>query len=679
MNDWKSYGIMFYMSLSILFLCCETDKNKIENLPIYYPSNVLNYEGTPQSSKDRTSLAFSDQGAWFAYGLPSDPNYYGGFSGPFLMTQDNGVWCSKNLSTLHLEDAKSNHKFDFNKFEVEQNSYNSHLEQKLTNGDIRIKQVLAFNSAHSALIITTITNTSSEALLINAQWSGEIITDGFDLTNENDKILLKSERSPAQAYISVHQDTATAIEINNKAYKISIDNIELKTKESKTLLLSHSFIFPEYNLEEEAKQLAEIVSKHSDLIDKRKHQKKKQLQQLYEKLDTHWKTENYKDLIAKSHLTLQNNWRIPAGELSHAGLFPSYHYEWFHGFWAWDSWKHAVALAHVNPELAKDQIRAMFDFMSDDGFIADCVYRDTTIENHNFRNTKPPLSAWAIWKTFEIHNDLDFIKEMYPKVIKQHKWWYINRDHDGDGICEYGSTDGSLIAAKWESGMDNAVRFDSSQILKNSAGAYSLNQESVDLNAYLYADKIYITKMAETLELQADKDLYINQAELLKEKIKNQFYNQESGWFFDTDISGTQFIKRFGCEAWIPLWANIATSTQAEAVKDKMMDANYFNTKVPFQTLSSFDSDFTPDRGYWRGPVWLDQAYFGVKGLQNYGFHQEAFEATYKLIHNAEGVLMKGPSIRENYHPLTGQGMESENFSWSAAHYILLLLKDQND
>jgi len=54
-----------------------------------------------------------------------------------------------------------------------------------------------------------------------------------------------------------------------------------------------------------------------------------------------------------------------------------------------------------------------------------------------------------------------------------------------------------------------------------------------------------------------------------------------------------------------------------------------------------------------------------------------AYTATYKLIHNVEGVLNKGTPIRENYNPITGKGLEAENFSWSAAHYLLLLLNEQ--
>lgn len=53
---------------------------------------------------------------------------------------------------------------------------------------------------------------------------------------------------------------------------------------------------------------------------------------------------------------------------------------------------------------------------------------------------------------------------------------------------------GQRIAAAWESGMDNAVRFDEAVLMKNNDKAWSLNQESVDLNAYLYAEKnIYLS------------------------------------------------------------------------------------------------------------------------------------------------------------------------------------------
>jgi len=224
----------------------------------------------------------------------------------------------------------------------------------------------------------------------------------------------------------------------------------------------------------------------------------------------------------------------------------------------------------------------------------------------------------------------------------------LKRDNNGDGLCEYGSTDGTVIAGKWESGMDNAVRFDESEIIENSEEAYSLNQESVDLNSYLYAEKLYLAKIAGKLGLNSDKMKFKTEALVLKERIQNDFFDLETGWFYDLKIDDKSFIKVKGCEGWIPLWAEIATKEQAEKVKTIMMDEKEFNTKVPLQTLTADHPKFKPEGGYWRGP---------------------------KLISNAEGVLEPGYSIRENYNPVTGKGLETQNFSWSAAHYLLLMIR----
>jgi len=196
------------------------------------------------------------------------------------------------------------------------------------------------------------------------------------------------------------------------------------------------------------------------------------------------------------------------------------------------------------------------------------------------------------------------------------------------------------------------------------------------LNAYLFAEKNYLAQMARQLGFLEEANVYNNQAEKLKTQIQNQFFDTESGWFYDTSLDGNSFIKVMGCEGWIPLWAEVATVSQAEALKTNMMNPDYFNSYLPLQTLSASEPYYFPDHGYWRGPVWIDQSYFGIIGLKKYGFQQEALELSKKLIHHAKGLLEKGPSIREDYHPISGEGMEAENFSWSAAHFLMLMLEN---
>lgn len=663
--------IVLVSLLAGLISCHQTP----EKSTIYYPDHVLDYTANPVSATDRSALAFSDQGAWFAYGFPTEAENFGAFSGPFLMTQENGVWSSPGLAQLSIMDVKSNQVLDWSKFVSSHNSYASHLEQSFESEFLKVEQKLFFSSAHTALLQTKITNMTDRKFKFQVMYSGQSYLSSLHFLEEPNGLEISSDHSDARGHILIwNQDLSHSL-ISDSAYVISLSPQELKAGKSAEFTLSQSFIFPEYSWEQERSHVEQKVKRVDDELEARIQEKQAQLRSIYSQLDSNFHSESFKNLVAKTLLTLQNNWRVPAGELKHSGLFPSYHYKWFHGFWAWDSWKHAVALSRYDLVLAKDQIRAMYDYMDEEGFIADCIYRDTTIEKHNYRNTKAPLSAWAVWKVFEQDQDTHFLEEMYPLLKKQHAWWYQNRDHDQDGLCEYGSTDGTLVAAKWESGMDNAVRFDESQILKNAETAWSLNQESVDLNAYLYAEKGFLAQMAHQLHKMDEKNQFSQEAKQIKELFQ-QFYDEQSGWFYDTSIDGQEFIEVMGCEGWIPLWAGLANTTQAEQVKENMMKAAYFNSKVPLQTLSAAHPKFKPQGGYWRGPVWLDQSYFGLVALKNYGYNAEALELTEKLIYNADGVFTKGASIRENYQPITGKGLESESFSWSAAHYLLMIMEE---
>ena len=259
--------------------------------------------------------------------------------------------------------------------------------------------------------------------------------------------------------------------------------------------------------------------------------------------------------------------------------------------------------------------------------------------------------------------------------MKFHRWWYAERDHDHNGICEYGSTDGTLIAAAWESGMDNGVRFDDAVMLQNGENAWSMNQENICLNSFLYADKLALAEMAEILGKKDEAAQLKKEAEVVAEHVRTKMFDPETGFFYDTRLETGEFIKVMGAECWLPLWAGIATQEQAKAVMEKMMDTNKFNSTLPLGTLAVDHPRLRPVRGYWRGPVWVDQVYFGITGLRKYGFNKEADFLTEKFIRNAQGLTTDG-TINENYNPLTGEQLNAPNFGWSSATIIKMLLEN---
>lgn len=381
--------------------------------------------------------------------------------------------------------------------------------------------------------------------------------------------------------------------------------------------------------------------------------------------------------------TMMTNYKSAAGDLLHGGVVPSMSYMWFIGLWAWDSWKQVVGMAKYNPDAAIENVRSIFDYQiqEDDevrpqnaGAIIDCIFYNKGPErggdggNWNERNSKPPLAAWAVYNAYIESGELVLDENGNPMV-------------DAEAVIE---------AAAWESGMDNAPRFDVSgngpddvgtlvYEVKNDEGevvGYTINQESVDLNSYLYAEKGFLKAMAEELGLEEDAAKYEEEAAALRDYINTYMYDEETGFYYDLQINEDGSEKKLlvnrgkGCEGWLPLWAKVATQEQADQVVEKMMDKECFNLTVPLPVTSKDNDMFEADK-YWRGPVWLDQAMYGIEGMKNYGYDAEAKELVEKMFQNAEGLLGDGP-IRENYNPLTGEGLHTKNFSWSAACFYLM-------
>ena len=369
----------------------------------------------------------------------------------------------------------------------------------------------------------------------------------------------------------------------------------------------------------------------------------------------------YDRVAVKSVVTLISNWRTHRGGLLHEGVIPSHAVTYFMGFWAWDSWRFSAALARFAPELAKNNIRAMFDYQWPDGMIIDCIY--TNPAENNARDSKPPLVCWAVDEIFTHNQDTAFVKEMYPQLLAYYKWWYNKRDHDRNGMCEFGSTDGTLEAAGWESGMDNAIRFDNAKMLKNGNDAWSLDQESVDLNAYLAYECKLLKKFAALIDTTFDAPDY-------SDKVADYFFDEKIGYFCDRRLKDGSFIEEPACEGYTPFWTQIATKKQMEKALVLFTDTTKFSTYIPFPTAAADNPKCDPN-GYWRGPIWLDQTYQAIKGLRNYGYNDLADKYTLQVFDRCQGLTGDAP-IHENYGTHTGERLQASHFSWSASHLLML-------
>lgn len=597
-------------------------------------ADIIDARYTP-GNESRCMTWFTDMGSWYGFTLPMKSDIRHGFCGPFDLAPERRTWISDALVEVDLESVSRDecHGFATTYLPGELRMfYDTPL------GPVREK--LFFSSCDEAILKVNAPEGST------ARFHGRLTVEG-GIDCKDNRVRFKT---------TGREDITLVFPEGVTAEKEGVDAYSVKVPFS----TGPVFVRMCFGAEGRKDYYPEILEESAS----------GRWQGYLGSVIRQDTSEEFRRIAAKAVVTLVSNWKSRKGDLKHDGIVPSQSVSYFMGFWGWDSWKHAAAVASFAPGLAKDQVRAMFDYQTPEGMITDCVYKDS--EENNLRNSKPPLAAWAVSKIFEKTADKDFVIEMLPGLARYHAWWYRFRDADMNGICEYGSCDGTREAAAWESGMDNAIRFDRTSMVRNGRNdsAWSMDQESVDLNAFLVYDRKCLDELADKVGCVMVHDLPANSEDTDPSGVSEWFYDRSDRFFHDRKLGSVDFIRTSGTEAALPLWTGIASDEQAEAVRERFGDKKKFATFIPFPTSAADDPAFNPE-AYWRGPVWLDQAYFCISGLRRYGYTEMADEFTRKLFGNLPGLSGSSP-VYENYNSLTGSPLEAPNFSWSAAAILLL-------
>lgn len=106
-------------------------------------------------------------------------------------------------------------------------------------------------------------------------------------------------------------------------------------------------------------------------------------------------------------------------------------YPWFA---AWDLAFHAIPLAHVDPDFAKEQLVLMCRewAMHPNGQLPAYEWE--------FGDVNPPVHAWAAWHVYRIdgYRDREFLVRVFTKLLLNFAWWVNRKDSEGSNIFEGG-------------------------------------------------------------------------------------------------------------------------------------------------------------------------------------------------------------------------------------------------
>lgn len=390
--------------------------------------NVINRTGSPQYMHDfdhddhQRFNPFFDLGAWHGHLLPDGPATMGGFPGPALLTEEyiNFMATSFDRLTVYQNGQKV-------AFTLQAWSLPGALVQTLTAPGVRVVMTLRFASPHTSLLETKITSNTPLTLV----WDGALLEkleakegkplsdktiDGAfpdyqrrltathdGLTVSFGKVRAASDlMTSGESQYQIHKSLPAETKIDGHRFTSTA-----KISGSTTIYTTYSHLLTAEQVRTEKAQIRDILARPAFYLNASQQRWDGYLQKGLTNPDA---TAEQTRVAVKAIETLNGNWRAPGGAVQHNTVTPSVTGRWFSGnqTWPWDTWKQAYAMAHFNPEIAKENIRAVFSWQiqandkvrpQDVGFVPDLIAWNLSPErggdgtNWNERNTKPSL-AW---------------------------------------------------------------------------------------------------------------------------------------------------------------------------------------------------------------------------------------------------------------------------------------------
>lgn len=388
--------------------------------------------------------------------------------------------------------------------------------------------------------------------------------------------------------------------------------------------------------------------------------------------------------------------------------------------WNWDSAFSALGIFSYDKERAMKEIDYLFKGQWDDGMIPQIIFHnhstsyypgpDVWKSNTNPLTsciTQPPVVSSIVWKmiTFGLE-DKEKLDAWFQCLFRYHVWFVKYRDPYQTGLVS--------LFHPWESGRDNSPDWDNAlrniPVDKNLEIPRkddthindTLRPTDDDYNRYMQIvfkcaslnwnnHEIYhsglfnvcdpgvqfmfvrackdLLKIANYLSDYNDKSVEINHIEMWIERFEKGcqlLWNKDLKAYSTLDLKTNDLFHGISCGSMLYAYADIGDKYQRKYMLQHSRRI-LFHTKYGFPSWDSTDPRFDVKR-YWRGPVWCIMNYLLATGFdqQNeFGLAEKIRNYTMKLIENF--------GFFEYFDPHSGRGYGGDNFSWTAAIYLVLL------
>ncbi len=432
----------------------------------------------------------------------------------------------------------------------------------------------------------------------------------------------------------------------------------------------------------------------------------------------------FSDYVQKAKQILETN---RAGDHTRPapGLYPHQ--------WNWDSGFIAIGKSHYDTKGAEAELTSLLSAQWQSGMVPQIVF-DPDHLGHYFPEpdfwqteeslqvpagkltsgiTMPPILALAAEKIYRHSrrpNDvIPFLKKVYPRLLALHEYLYRERDFHDEGLV--------YIRHPWESGIDNSptwdgplkrINIDRSQLpqyrrrdtehvspeMRPSDDDYDRYVYLVDLfrknkydekliaetcpfliqdplfNSILCRSNLSLVKIAEVIG--EPPEVPRSWAEKTSAAIRDKLWCEEQEIFNAYDLVRDELIYVDTAAGFMPLFGGAASQEQAEVLYRRLDSASFCSLhQGNCYTIPNYDTqaEAFDSSNYWRGPVWININWMLSHGLRQYGYTLKADSLQKDLLQ-----LPIRFGFHEYFDSFDGSGYGSDNFSWTAALFIDLVM-----
>lgn len=330
-----------------------------------------------------------------------------------------------------------------------------------------------------------------------------------------------------------------------------------------------------------------------------------------------------------------------------------------------------IALAKMDPALAKAPLRNFFRRVESDGYLPYNI--GPVLEQTAARTASAPLLAYVAWETGR--DDAAFLAEAYEPCVRFHRFWLEQRDKDKDGLAEWGGY-----------AVTESLR-DLENVIWNNVVAPD-QVEAVDLNAMLVVEERTLASMARALGKPAEADDWDAKATRRAELINANLWDETTGFYFhrryDThtfSASAPDDLKRLEIAGFTPLWAGIVPADRKARVLGHLLNAQEFWRPGGVPGLAATDAYYDPAASQccrWRGPVWVPWMYLLERALLAAGEREAARVLVERTERSVMTQLRALHQFRELYDPddASAPNHSMPNYVWSAMVPLMRLELD---